>query len=107
MRLGVLGIALLAAALSGCWVLDELESGNKKIDMYTSKGKKDAEEAEAAAAKPPAKQPRIGEYFANQKNARTLTPGQLSSDIVSCKLSNGTQFMKEAECRNRGGVPKS
>ncbi len=105
MRFGVLGIALFATALSGCWVVDELDSGSKKIDMYTAK-KADAEEPEAAA-KPGKKQPRIGEYFANQKNARTLTPGQLSSDIVSCKLSSGTQFMKEAECRNRGGVPKS
>jgi hypothetical protein len=104
MRIRVLGMALLAASLSGCWVLDELDEGNKKIEMYTSKGM--AVEAEEPEPLPAGKRQRIGEYFANQKNARTLTPGQLSSDIVSCKLASGTQFMKQTECISRGGVPK-
>ena len=106
MRIRVLGMALLAAALSGCWVFDELEEGNKKIEMYTSKGMAVEPEEEPVAA-PSGKRQRLGDYFANQKNARTLTPGQLSSDIVSCKLDGGTQFMKQAECLSRGGVPKS
>ena len=104
MRIRVLGVALLAASLSGCWVLDELDAGSKKIDMFTSKGMA-VEEAEPEPM-PSGSRQRIGEYFASQKNARTLTPGQLSSDIVSCKLSSGTQFMKQAECLSRGGVPK-
>ena len=107
MRIRVLGMALLAASLSGCWVLDELEEGNKKIDMYTSHGMALEEAEEEPEPLPAGKRQRIGEYFASQKNARTLTPGQLSSDIVSCQLSGGTQFMKQAECISRGGVPRS
>jgi hypothetical protein len=106
MRIHVFGVALLAAALSGCWVLDELDEGNKKIDIYTGKGNA-PEPEEEVVARPPSGRQRIGEYFANQKNARTLTPGQLSSDIVSCKLKSGTQFMKQSECASRGGIPKS
>jgi hypothetical protein len=106
MRIRVLGMAFLAAALSGCWVLDELDEGNKKIEMYTSKGGMAVEPEEEPVALPSGKRQRIGEYFANQKNARTLTPGQMSSDIVSCRLDGGTQFMKQAECLSRGGVPK-
>ena len=106
MRIRVLGVALLAASLSGCWVLDELDEGNKKIEMYTSKGGMAVEEEEPEPV-PSGKRQRIGEYFANQKNARTLTPGQLSGDIVSCRLASGTQFMKQSECLSRGGVPKS
>lgn len=104
MRLRILGIALLAAALSGCWVFDELDAGSKKIDMYTAKGAK----AEEPEPEPPAsgKRQRIGEYFANQKNARTLTKGQLPGDIVTCKTKSGTQFMKQSECTARGGVPQ-
>ena len=99
----VLGVAFLAAALSGCWVLKELDEGNKKIDMYTAKKPDAAPEEEAPTAR---KGPRVGEYFANQKNARTLTPGQLSGEIVSCKLKGSNQFMKTTECVNRGGVPQ-
>jgi len=105
MRIRVLGVALLATALSGCWVLKELDEGNKKIDMYTAKGGKAAEEEEPAPA-PSGSRQRVGDYFANQKNARTLTPGTLSSGIVSCKLKSGTQFMKQSECSSRGGIPK-
>lgn len=106
MRFRVLGMAFLAAALSGCWVFDELDEGNKKIEMYTSKAGMAVEPEAEPVAVPSGKRQRIGDYFANQKNARTLTPGQISSDIVSCNLDGGTQFMKQAECLSRGGVPK-
>jgi hypothetical protein len=100
------GIAVLAASLSGCWVLDELDAGSKKIDMYTAKGGAKAAEEEAAAAPPARKRQRIGDYFANQKNARSLTKGQLPGDIVNCKTGAGTQFMKQSECIQRGGTPQ-
>jgi hypothetical protein len=101
----VVCVAFLAAALSGCWVLDELDEGNKKMDTYLTK--KPAAEAVAEEAAPAARRgPRVGEYFASQKNARTLTPGTVSSGIVSCKLKSGTQFMKQEECLSRGGVPR-
>jgi len=93
-------------ALSGCWVLDELDEGNKKMDMYMAKkpGTEALAEPEAAPAAP--KGPRAADYFASQKNSRTFTPGTVSSGIVSCKLKSGTQFMKQEDCINRGGVPR-
>jgi hypothetical protein len=105
MRMRVVGVAFLAAALSGCWVLGELDEGSKKIDQYSAlkPGSENAAEGTVPATR---KGPRVGEYFASQKNARTLTPGQLSADIVSCKLKSGTQFMKEKDCINRRGVPQ-
>ena len=104
MRMRVAGVAVLAAALSGCWVLDELDAGNKKMDTYSHR-KPESDAAEEAA--PPAhKGPRAADYFASQKNARTFTPGSSHSGIVTCKLKSGTQFMKQEECVNRGGVPK-
>ena len=108
MRVRVAGLALLAALVSGCWVMDELDAGSKKMDRFTKKGPEAAAEAPAEEPSAPAlggKPPRIGEYFASQKNARTLTPGQISGDIVSCKLGGSTQFMKQPECLSRGGVP--
>ena len=111
MALRVFVIALLAASLSGCWVLGELDESSKKIDKYRSTSAKEAAAERAAAAARPArparKRQRIGDYFANQKNARTLTKGQLPGDIVNCKTSSGTQFMKQSECLHRGGTPGS
>jgi hypothetical protein len=105
MRIRAFAVAVLAVALSGCGIFDELAEGNKKMDLYMKK-KPGSEESGDAPAAPAGKRMRASEYFASQKNARTLTPGTVSSDIVSCKLSGGTQFMKESECVSRGGKPK-
>jgi hypothetical protein len=105
MRIRAFAVAVLAVALSGCWVLDELSSGSKKMDMYTKK-KPGAEESGGDAPAAPGRRMRANEYFASQKNARQLTPGTVSADIVSCKLKSGTQFMKQSECEARGGTSK-
>jgi hypothetical protein len=103
MSIRTLAIALLALGLSGCWVMGELDSGREKMDKYSAKKPEAAAPADSDA--PPVRKQRVGEYFANQKNVRQLTPGQVSSDIVSCKLKSGTQYMKQTECAARGGVP--
>jgi hypothetical protein len=98
-------IALLAIALSGCWVLDELSEGSKKMDRYT-KAKPGAEESsDAPAAAPGGKRQRLNDYFASQKNPKTFTSGTVSEEITRCKLKGDTQFMKKDECISRGGVP--
>jgi hypothetical protein len=100
------GVALLAVAvaLAGCGVLDELEEGNKKMDLYMKK-KPSADEPSDAPTAPGGKRQRVGAYFASQKNPKTFTPGTVSSEIASCKLKSGTQFMKTTDCLSRGGVP--
>jgi hypothetical protein len=104
MRMRIFGVALLALALVGCGILDELNEGNKKMDLYMKK-KPGAEEPGDAPAAPGGKRQRVGEYFASQKNPKTFTPGTVSGEIVSCKLKSGTQFMKATDCVSRGGVP--
>lgn len=105
-RVRLFAVAAFALALTGCWVLDELDEGNKKMDLYMKK-KPGQEEPPAAplASLPSGKRQRIGDYFAGQKNPKTFTPGSVSGDIVSCKLGGTTQFMKQSECINRGGSP--
>jgi hypothetical protein len=99
----IFGVALLAVALAGCGILEELNEGNKKMDLYMKKKPGSEEPADAPA--PGGKRQRVGEYFASQKNPKTFTPGTVSTEIVSCKLKSGTQFMKQTECVSRGGVP--
>lgn len=105
-RVRLIAVATLALALTGCWVLDELDDGNKKMDLYMKK-KPEQEEPPAAplASLPTGKRQRVGDYFASQKNPKTFTPGSVSSDIVKCKLGGATQFMKQTECLSRGGSP--
>ena len=108
MRLRIFGVALLAAALAGCGVLDELNEGNKKMDLYMKKKPSTEEPGGEPGGEPTApggKRQRVGEYFASQKNPKTFTPGTVSTEIVSCKLKSGTQFMKQTDCVSRGGVP--
>jgi len=106
MRMRIFGVALLcvAVALTGCGVLEELEEGNKKMDLYMKKkpGSEDAADAPLASG---GRKQRASDYFASQRNPKTFTPGTVSSEIVSCKLKSGTQFMKEGDCVNHGGVP--
>jgi hypothetical protein len=104
MRLRIFSVALLAVVLAGCGLLDELEEGDKKMDLYMKKSP-GAEEPDGAAPARGGKRQRVGEYFASQKNPKTFTPGTVSNEIVSCKLKSGTQFMKQTECVSRGGVP--
>jgi hypothetical protein len=104
MRMSGVALLALAVALAGCGILDELEEGNKKMDLYM-KTKPSAEEPEDAPIASGGKKQRVGEYFASQKNPKTFTPGTLSSEIVRCKLKSGTQFMKQTECVSRGGTP--
>ena len=108
MRIRALFVALLSAVLSGCWVMDELSEGNRKMDAYTKA--KEPKPSDDAGGEPAAsgggKRMRVSEYFASQTNARHLTPGSLPKEIVSCKLRSGTQFMKESECAARGGTVK-
>jgi hypothetical protein len=106
MRTRVFFVAMLTVALSGCWVFDELDAGNKKLDAYTKKKPEQEASSEPAAGAGGGRKMRASEYFASQTNARQLTPGTLSKEIVNCKLKSGTQFMKEADCASRGGTPQ-
>ena len=65
MRVRVFGVAFLAAALSGCWILNEIDEGSKKMDKYSAK-KPESEVAAEEAAPVARKGPRV----ANTSRAR-------------------------------------
>ena len=37
------------------------------------------------------------------KQAKSMTPGEKSEDIVSCRFSDGTRFMAREDCIVQGG----
>jgi hypothetical protein len=101
-------LLLLAAPLSGCWVIEEIDRGSKWMDDHSEKGAKAkaAAKAEADAAAETKKEGALDAYFAEQEQhggTKTFTPGQVSESIVACKLSGSTQFMTREACAARGG----
>ena len=100
-----LGLALLlaSAALSGCWVIDEIDSGSKWMEDHSANAKDKKAEA---GAKPGATPGRLEQYIQQQEasgKTKTFTPGQLNESIVACKLGSSTQFMTPENCAARGG----
>lgn len=96
---------LLGLPLSGCFVIDEIDKGQKMMDEHSpeAKQKKETEEAEAPVA---GKKDAIDNYFREEEKdgtTKSFSPGQVSEGIVACKLAGATQFMKREDCAARGG----
>jgi hypothetical protein len=122
-----LPIALLAALLSsGCFVLDEIDSGQQVMDQHYGKARRDKESAEAAKA---GKTPPGAPAAAAQKEEGVLArvrgwwdaksaqggggaPGAAPDSgppphpddvLVRCKVGSTTQYMRKFDCQLRGG----
>jgi hypothetical protein len=103
-RLPIALLLALSASLSGCWVIEEIDKGQKWMEDHSDKSKKkdDAAAPTATVAKPGA----LDAYFREQDeegSTKSFTPGQVSEGIVACKLGGSTQFMKKEDCAARGG----
>ena len=95
------GFVLLLSCLflSGCFVFDELDAGNKILDQISPK-KPEA----APAEKAPAPQAGAGWWA----NAKTLSgpPSDPGNDpAVSCTVGGSTRFMRKSDCLSQGGKP--
>jgi hypothetical protein len=99
-------VVILASSLCwGCFVLDEIDAGQKEMDRYDGKGAaKESSEAPAAGAKAETESPqaRMRKWW---DGARTFSPraDDAKSDVVSCKLAGTVRFMSQGDCQNSGG----
>jgi len=108
--------ALLAfgTAGSGCFVLDELDSGMAKMEEHSAKKKKNEQGKTAAEAEPaPGSRSSSGKADTRAaladwwKSARTPTSGPRegdeAADIVACRIGDETRFMSRTDCEVQGG----
>jgi len=110
-------LALVALSTSGCFVMDELDSGAAEMGRYH--GKPPDADGKAPKAKnpntyrPPTvvskeswkdKLPDVSEWW---KKARTLNPTERDERIVACRLAGRDHFMDVNECKARGGSARS
>jgi len=94
---------ILASILCwGCFVLDEIDSGQREMDRYGGKGKAATAEAAASKEEEPSPAERARQWW---DKARTFEPRSedAKSDIVSCKLDGAVRFTSQADCQNSGG----
>lgn len=87
----------IACSLSGCFVVDELDSARALLPDKPA----DKVAEEAAPKKEPAKAD--PDYW---KNSRTFAPGGGDNGVVSCNVRGQVQFMKRDDCKRRGGQPR-
>src|SRR5262245_3774786 len=90
------------ALLSGCFVVDELDAGQKILEENSPK--KPAAPASAEAA--PAAQGGQG-WWANAKSLSGRPAGEGESQVVSCSVGKAIKFMRKGDCLSQGGRPKS
>ena len=97
----LLAIASLLMS-TGCFVVEEIDSGMKLMEKHGGQhGNRTAQaEAEAEEAKPSR-----GVDLEYWKSARTITSGERSKDVTSCNLRGQLQFMNRDDCIRRGGEP--
>jgi hypothetical protein len=97
-----LAVILASTLCWGCFVLDEIDAGQKEMDRWGSKGKGGATAEAAAKEEKPSPAQRAREWW---NKARTFEPRSedAKSDIVSCKVDGKIRFTSQADCQNSGG----
>lgn len=109
-------LALLGLPTSGCFVMDELDSGAAEMGRYSG-DPPDAEDAEPTprnpntyrAPEPVAEKgpdwkeyvPDVGEWW---KKARSINAQERDERIVHCRIGTHELFMDAKQCRARGGT---
>lgn len=104
MRLGMIRrIALLAlcVCVSGCFVFDELDAGEKIMEQNAA-----AKPAAAPAAPAAAHQTGSG-WWANAKSLSDTPADAGANPAVACTIGGSTRFMRKSDCLSQGGRPAS
>ena len=103
-----LALLLLAGPNLGCFVLDELDAGEKEMARY---GKNKKKPEEPVAAQPdeesqenlPSYQDQLNQWWGE---ARSLDVQDIDDSIVRCQLDGTAQFMSRDDCESRGGTAR-
>jgi hypothetical protein len=93
-------LLVLCVCLSGCFVFDELDAGEKIMEQ-------NAKAKPAAAPAQPAAAPQAG--AGGWANAKSLgdAPSDGKNPAVACAIGGSTRFMRKSDCLSQGGRPQS
>ena len=94
-------LLVICVCLSGCFVFDELDAGEKIMEQNAA-----AKPAPAPAQPAAAHQTGSG-WWANAKSLRD-TPAEPSSDpAIACMVGKSMRFMRKSDGLSQGGRAKS
>jgi len=109
----LLTLVLVTALGTGCFVNDLLDDANSKVSEHSDKtdGKTSARRGKgrpAAAPEPDAAQAgEEGEQGPGWwETAKTVSGNERPGEIVECRVSGRSQFMKRGDCLSRGGTAR-
>lgn len=108
----ILVVALLASLCQGCFVLDEIDKGQRLMEQHSPRAREQAAKREEAAAAP-----RSARAGAKQeegtleglkkwwKKKREPAPPKRDPDdgAVRCQIGRTTHFTRKSDCMLRGG----
>jgi len=111
LRLRLVALGLAAQLLSGCFVFDELDKGNKILDQHSPTRNDAAKAKQAEAAKTAAAAPgKPGDPNAKKKSwwetARSISAAdkpQTDDPHVRCRVDGKVLFMLQSDCMTQGG----
>ena len=94
-------LLLLCTCMTGCFVFDELDAGEKIMEQNA------AAKPAAAPAQPAAAHQTGSGWWANAKSLSD-TPAEPSKDpAVACTVGGSMRFMRKSDCLSQGGRPQS
>lgn len=94
-------LLVLCVLLSGCFVFDELDAGQKIMEQ-------NAPAKPAAEPAPPGAAHQTGSgWWANAKSLRDTPAEPGNNPAVACAIGGSTRFMRKSDCLSQGGRPKS
>ena len=100
-------LALTLSGSTGCMIMDELDTSAAKMPTSAADKKKAAAASKgqgSAAERLAATKSMLNERSkAWWSQAKTMTPGESVTGIVSCHLPEGKKFMTEDDCLAQGG----
>ena len=111
MRLRLLALALVAQLVSGCFVFDEIDKGEKLMEENSGAlQKKKAEQAAAAqAAATTTGNAAGGEkkkgWWETARSISAADKAPTDDPHVRCKIEGKERFMVQSDCLSQGGKP--
>jgi hypothetical protein len=97
-----LALLVLCLGISGCFVFDELDAGDKILEQNKAKP---ADPAATADAQKAAGAPAGDAWWAKAKSLSD-TPAAASDDpAITCEIGRSVRFMRKSDCLSQGGRP--
>jgi hypothetical protein len=100
----IIAVCLVASLGLGCFVLNEIDSGQKELDRYGHTQTNSPPAAAPATGSAKKAQPGTSSTAAWWQKAHTLSSDKMDETITSCRIRGHVEYMRKSDCAARGGA---